>query len=54
MEKARRDLVAAVSHDLRTPLASTRALIEALADGVAADPETESATSPRPAASSRT
>jgi signal transduction histidine kinase len=41
MEKARRDLVAAVSHDLRTPLASTRALIEALTDGVAADPETE-------------
>ena len=42
MEKARRDLVAAVSHDLRTPLAATRALIEALADGVAADPEVES------------
>jgi signal transduction histidine kinase len=42
MERVRRDLVAAVSHDLRTPLASTRALIEALADGVAADPETES------------
>jgi signal transduction histidine kinase len=42
MEKARRDLVAAVSHDLRTPLASTRAMIEALADGVAADPQTES------------
>ena len=42
MEQARRDLVAAVSHDLRTPLASTRALIEALADGVAADPQTES------------
>jgi signal transduction histidine kinase len=42
MEKARRDLVAAVSHDLRTPLASTRALVEALADGVAADPQTES------------
>ena len=41
MEKSRRDLVAAVSHDLRTPLASTRALIEALADGVAEDPETE-------------
>jgi len=41
MERARRDLVAAVSHDLRTPLASTRALIEALADGVAADPQTE-------------
>src|ERR671912_1072605 len=42
LEKARRDLVAAVSHDLRTPLASTRALIEALADGVATDPQTES------------
>jgi len=42
MEQARRDLVAAVSHDLRTPLASTRALVEALADGVAADPQTES------------
>jgi signal transduction histidine kinase len=41
MEKARRDLIAAVSHDLRTPLASTRALIEAVADGVAADRETE-------------
>jgi signal transduction histidine kinase len=41
MEKARRDLVAAVSHDLRTPLAATRALIEALADGVANDPQTE-------------
>jgi signal transduction histidine kinase len=41
MEKTRRDLVAAVSHDLRTPLASTRALIEAVADGVAVDPQTE-------------
>jgi signal transduction histidine kinase len=41
MEKTRRDLVAAVSHDLRTPLASTRALIEALADGVATDSQTE-------------
>ena len=41
MEKTRRDLIAAVSHDLRTPLASTRALIEAVADGVAADPEAE-------------
>jgi signal transduction histidine kinase len=41
MERARRDLVAAVSHDLRTPLASTRAMIEALADGVATDPQTE-------------
>jgi signal transduction histidine kinase len=42
MEQARRDLIAAVSHDLRTPLASTRALIEALSDGVAADQQTES------------
>jgi signal transduction histidine kinase len=41
MEKARRDLIAAVSHDLRTPLAATRALIEALTDGIAADPQTE-------------
>ena len=41
MERARRDLIAAVSHDLRTPLASTRALIEAVADGVAKDRETE-------------
>jgi len=41
MEKTRRDLIAAVSHDLRTPLASTRALIEAVADGVAEDPQTE-------------
>jgi signal transduction histidine kinase len=39
-EEARRDLVAAVSHDLRTPLASARALIEAVADGVVDDPET--------------
>ena len=40
MEEARRDLIAAASHDLRTPLASTRALIEAVADGVAADQPT--------------
>ncbi len=41
MENARRDLIASVSHDLRTPLASTRALIEAVADGVVSDPEAE-------------
>jgi signal transduction histidine kinase len=40
-EEARRDLIAAVSHDLRTPLASARALIEALADGLADDPATQ-------------
>jgi signal transduction histidine kinase len=37
-ERARRDLIAAVSHDLRTPLASLRALAEALDDGVVDDP----------------
>ena len=41
LEQARRDLIAAISHDLRTPLAAIQALIEAVADGVAADPETE-------------
>jgi signal transduction histidine kinase len=40
-EKSRRDLVAAVSHDLRTPLTSASALIEAVADGVVEDPETQ-------------
>jgi signal transduction histidine kinase len=40
-ERARRDLIAAVSHDLRTPLASTRALIEAVADGLVEDRETQ-------------
>ncbi len=54
MERMRRDLIASVSHDLRTPLASTRALIEAVADGVAENPETEGRYPPRPAASSRT
>jgi signal transduction histidine kinase len=41
MEQARRDLIAAVSHDLRTPLSAVRALIEAVVDGVAADEETQ-------------
>ncbi|MDQ5852412.1 MAG: HAMP domain-containing histidine kinase [Chloroflexota bacterium] len=41
LEQARRDLVAAVSHDLRTPLAATHALIEALADGLIDDAATE-------------
>ena len=41
MEGARRDLIAAVSHDLRTPLAAVLALVEAVADGIAPDPETE-------------
>jgi signal transduction histidine kinase len=40
LEQARRDLIAAVSHDLRTPLASVRAMVEALADEVVTDQET--------------
>lgn len=42
LEHSRRDLIAAVSHDLRTPLTSIRAMTEALADGVVADPATVS------------
>jgi signal transduction histidine kinase len=38
-ERSRRELVAWVSHDLRTPLAGLRAMAEALEDGVVADPE---------------
>ncbi|PZG12414.1 sensor histidine kinase [Nonomuraea aridisoli] len=40
LEGARRELVAWVSHDLRTPLAGMRAMAEALEDGVVTDPET--------------
>jgi signal transduction histidine kinase len=40
LEKMRRDLIAWTSHDLRTPLTSIRALIEALHDGVVDDPQT--------------
>jgi signal transduction histidine kinase len=39
-EESRRDLIAAVSHDLRTPLTAIRAMLEALSDGVVDDPET--------------
>ncbi len=39
-EAGRRELVAWVSHDLRTPLAGLRAMAEALEDGVVDDPET--------------
>ncbi|MFI6602937.1 sensor histidine kinase [Nonomuraea sp. NPDC050536] len=37
LEGARRELVAWVSHDLRTPLAGMRAMVEALQDGVVSD-----------------
>jgi signal transduction histidine kinase len=40
METARRHLFAAISHDLRTPLASIRAMVEAIDDGVVTDAET--------------
>jgi len=40
LEGSRRELVAWVSHDLRTPLAGLRAMAEALEDGVVSDPET--------------
>ena len=40
LEQARKDLIASVSHDLRTPLASMRAMIEAISDGVVSDQET--------------
>ena len=36
----RRDLIAWAGHDLRTPLASVRVIVEALADGVVEDPDT--------------
>lgn len=39
LEASRRELVAWVSHDLRTPLAGLRAMAEALEDGVVTEPE---------------
>jgi signal transduction histidine kinase len=38
LESSRRELVAWVSHDLRTPIAGIRAMVEALDDGVISDP----------------
>jgi len=38
LERSRRELVAWVSHDLRTPIAGIRAMVEALDDGVVDDP----------------
>lgn len=39
LEASRRELVAWVSHDLRTPLAGLRAMAEALEDGMVDDPQ---------------
>ena len=39
IEASRRDLIAWISHDLRTPLAGLRAMAESLEDGVAEDPQ---------------
>lgn len=38
-EASRRELVAWISHDLRSPLSGIRAMAEALADGVVAEPD---------------
>lgn len=40
LERGRRELVAWMSHDLRTPLAGMRAMVEALEDGMAVDDAT--------------
>ncbi|MEV7214437.1 HAMP domain-containing sensor histidine kinase [Kitasatospora cineracea] len=39
LDTSRRELIAWISHDLRTPLAGLRAMAEALEDGVAEQPE---------------
>ena len=39
IDASRRELVAWISHDLRTPLAGLRAMAEALVDGMAEDPQ---------------
>jgi signal transduction histidine kinase len=40
LEQARRELIAAISHDLRTPLASIRVMVEGMVDGVVDDEAT--------------
>ena len=39
LEAARRDFIAGASHDLRTPLTSLRAMLDAIADGVVEQPD---------------
>jgi len=40
LDQARRDLIGSIAHDLRTPLASVRAMVESINDGVVTDAET--------------
>jgi signal transduction histidine kinase len=40
VDAERRDLTTSISHDLRTPLANLRAMVEAIKDGVVDDPDT--------------
>lgn len=40
LEKSRMELIACISHDLRTPIASIKAYVEGLQSGVAKDPAT--------------
>lgn len=40
-EKARTDMIAGISHDLRTPLTAIRGTIKGLRDGIATTPETQ-------------
>jgi signal transduction histidine kinase len=40
LDRLRADLIAWTGHDLRTPLTSIRAILEALADGLVEDPQT--------------
>jgi signal transduction histidine kinase len=40
LDTLRTDLIAWISHDLQTPLASIQAIVEAIADGIVQDPET--------------
>lgn len=41
LEKLRKELIAWIGHDLQTPLTSVSAIVEALADGMVEDQETE-------------
>lgn len=38
LEKAHRELIACISHDLRTPISSIKAYVEGIRDGIAKDP----------------